>query len=102
MVRLERAQGAFSLLEIIAVLAIIAIIAAAALPALVQRIDYAAQGTEAANLGTLAAGLTQASSRQRYIPSQSPADWPTFIATNIGWQVNAVLTNAVNNPPTER
>jgi prepilin-type N-terminal cleavage/methylation domain-containing protein len=95
MVRLERAQGAFSLIEIIAVLAVIAIIAAAALPALVQRIDYAAQGTEAANLGALAAGLTQASSRQRYIPSQD--NWATFIATNIGWQVNAVSNNAVNN-----
>jgi prepilin-type N-terminal cleavage/methylation domain-containing protein len=97
-VRPGRAQGAFSLIEIIAVLGVIAIIAAAALPALVQRIDYAAQGTEATNLGTLAAGLTQGSSRQRYIPSQSQTDWGTFIATNIGWPVNAVLTNAVNNP----
>ena len=88
---------AFSLIEMIGVLAVIAIIAVAVLPALVQRINYAAQTTEAANLSALAAGLTQASSRQRYIPSSSPADWATFIATNIGWQVNTVLTNAVNN-----
>ena len=77
-------------------MAIIAIIAAAALPALVSQIDYAAQTTEAANLGALAAGLTQGSSRQRWIPNQT--DWGTFIATNIGWQVNAVLINAANNP----
>jgi hypothetical protein len=62
----------------------------------VQRIDYAAQTTEAANLGTFAAGLTQAISRQRSIPKQ--ADLATFIAANIGWQTNAVLINAVNNP----
>jgi prepilin-type N-terminal cleavage/methylation domain-containing protein len=95
MVRPGRAQGAFSLIEIIAVLGVIAIIAAAALPALVQRIDYAAQTTEAANLGTFAAGLTQACSRQRTVPKQ--ADLATFIAASIGWHTNAVSTNAVNN-----
>jgi prepilin-type N-terminal cleavage/methylation domain-containing protein len=89
-------QRAFSLIEIIAVLAIIAIIAAAALPALIQRIDYTAQATEAANLGTFAAGLTQAISRQRSIPKQ--ADLATFIAASIGWQPSAVLINAANNP----
>jgi prepilin-type N-terminal cleavage/methylation domain-containing protein len=89
-------QRAFSLIEIIAVLAVIAIIAAAALPALVQRIDYASQTTEAANLGALASSLTQAISRQRSIPSQ--AGLVTFIAANIGWQPSAVLINAANNP----
>ena len=87
--------SAFSLIEIVAAMAIVAIIAAATLPVLVRQIDYANQGIEATNLVALAAGLTQGSCSQRYVPSQ--ANWATFIGTNIGWQLAAVQTNARNN-----
>jgi len=88
-------RSAFSLIEIIAALAIIAILTAATLPSLIKQIDYANQAMEGTNLLALATGLTQGGCSQRYIPSQ--ADWATFIATNIGWQVGSVQTNARNN-----
>lgn len=89
-------RSAFSLIEMIAALAIIAILTAATLPSLIKQIDYADRAMEGTNLLALATGLTQGGCSQRYIPSQ--ANWASFIATNIGWQVGSVQTNARNNP----
>jgi prepilin-type N-terminal cleavage/methylation domain-containing protein len=86
---------AFSLIETIAVLAIIGILATAILPALVKQIDYATERSEETNLVALAEGFTQATLTQRQIPNQNY--WDAFIATNIGWQLTAVQTNARNN-----
>jgi type II secretory pathway pseudopilin PulG len=95
MQRQPKSHCAFSLIEIIGVLAIMALLAAATLPVLTRQIDFANQGMEATNLVALAAGLTQGASAQRYIPGQ--ANWDSFIAANIGWQLAAVQTNSRNN-----
>ncbi len=88
--------GGFSLIEVVAVLAVVGILGAITLPALIKQIDYTAQSAESAALETLAEGLQNGVLRQRYIPSADPADWGVFVATNVGWQIGAVLTNGFN------
>lgn len=79
----------------IVVVTILAIFVTATLSAFVRKADDTAGANESVKLEALARGFEYGVVHSRYIPG---ADWATFIATNLSWQLNNVQTNDRGNP----
>lgn len=89
-------SSAFSLIELIGVLAILTIFGLALVPPAFQAHDRVARERESRALENLAEGLRRHALRQHTIPA--PTDFPPLLATELGWQVSDVVTNARHQP----
>lgn len=88
---MQRNGSGFSLIEMLGVLAVIAIAALVLLPNLIKRIDTAAAEAEAENLKLMSDSLKLYIKRNWYIPTYT--NWADVIASQMGWEKGAVLTN---------
>lgn len=89
--RTPRRNG-FSVIELIGVLAIMAILAVALIPALMKGYDRVARENESRALESMGNGLRGFILRFQSIPSHT--NYSTLLATELGWQVSDVVTNA--------
>ncbi|MBL9135022.1 MAG: hypothetical protein JNK85_04095 [Verrucomicrobiales bacterium] len=85
-------QAGFSVIELVGVLAIMAILAVALIPALMKGYDRVARENESRALESMGNGLRGHILRFQNIPSHT--NYSTQLATELGWQVSDVLTNA--------
>lgn len=87
---------AFSMIEMIGVLAVIMILIMTVMPAMLRRIDKAAKDIEAVTLQQIGLGLKNHILNNRRVPARGTAF--SDIATEMGWAVAQVATNARGNP----
>ncbi|MCC7375589.1 MAG: hypothetical protein IT581_13110 [Verrucomicrobiales bacterium] len=82
----------FSVIELVGVLAIMAILAVALVPALMKGYDRVARENESRALESMGNGLRGHVLRFQNIPSAT--NYASLLATELGWQVSDVVTNA--------
>jgi hypothetical protein len=85
-------RAGFSVIELVGVLAIMAILAVALIPALMKGYDRAARENESRSLESMGTGLRGHIVRFQNIPNHT--NYAPVLATELGWQVSDVLTNA--------
>jgi len=97
-------QRAFSLIEMLGVLTIAMIVTMALVPALMNQLAKTAQDQESSTLQQIGAGYQSYVLNYHRIPAtgvQLPGTGLTVftnIASQLGWQVGTVLSNAAGNP----
>src|SRR5262245_49990228 len=81
---LQRARGAFTLIECIGVITVIALVAAMLVPIVIRRLDQAARTRDAADLDAMVAALQQYVLRTKSVPSNLSGAISTNLSLPLG------------------